>query len=72
MFDLCMVELRMLLVAHYCIECQTIGLSITGRAGEERYQTLIWNTILHLFTGLRETTRLQSRKLVHGLWPAEQ
>jgi hypothetical protein len=36
-----MVDLTMLLVAHYHIEHQTIGLTITGRAGDERYKDLI-------------------------------
>jgi len=36
LFDLCMVDLTVLLVAHCHIECQTIGLSIIGRAGDER------------------------------------
>jgi hypothetical protein len=31
-----MVDLTMLLVNNCHIECQTIGLSITGRAGDER------------------------------------
>jgi len=29
------VDLTMLLVAHCHIECQTIGLSVTGMAGDE-------------------------------------
>jgi hypothetical protein len=36
-----MVDLTMFLAAHYHIEYQTIGLSITGRTGDERYKALI-------------------------------
>ena len=36
LFDLCMVDLTMLLAAHCHVECQTIWLSITGKAGDER------------------------------------
>lgn len=44
-----MVDLTVLLVVHCHTECQTIGLSITGRAGDERNQALIWDTTLHHF-----------------------